>query len=628
MINLTYKGQKHEFRKGVTAEHVLEELDKGRMHLAVAVLFNNTPLDLKRKLEEDGELKLLTTDDKEGMDVFRHSSAHVLAQAIMHLYPQAKLTIGPVVEEGFYYDIDMQPLTPEDAKKIEEEMEKIVKENLPITREELSKAEALERFKGNEYKEEMIKELEGNISVYTQGEFSDLCRGPHLPRTGMIKAFKITKIAGAYWRGKAENKQLQRIYGISFPDRKQLKEYLFKIEEAAKRDHKKLGRELDLFSIHEEGPGMPFFHPKGMSIWDELMKYWHEVHKRAGYVQVKTPLILNRKLWETSGHWMNYRENMYTTNIDGQDFAIKPMNCPGGMLLYKEKVHSYKELPIRQAEIGLVHRHELSGVLNGLFRVRCFNQDDAHIFMSADQAKDEILGVLKLAEEIYATFGLTYHLELSTRPEKSIGTDEQWEIATNSLREALESYGKPYKINEGDGAFYGPKIDIHIKDAIGRTWQCGTIQFDMAFPERFDLTYDGPDGRKHRPIMIHRVIYGAVERFYGLLIEHYAGKFPLWLSPVQVKILTIADRHEPFAQEVLKHLLDADIRAELDSRAESVNKKIREAQLQKINYMLVIGDKEVEAKNVNVRTREEKILGSMPVEDIIKKLREEISKKV
>ncbi|MBU0461560.1 MAG: threonine--tRNA ligase, partial [Nanoarchaeota archaeon] len=465
------------------------------------------------------------------------------------------------------------------------------------------------------------------ISVYRQGNFADLCRGPHLPNTGRIKAFKIMKLAGAYWRGDAKNKQLQRVYGISFFDKKELKQYVEQREEAEKRDHRKLGKQLNLFSVHDEGPGFPFFHPKGMVIWNELMKFWREQHRIAGYVEVKTPIMLNRALWEKSGHWMNYRENMYTTKIDEQDFAIKPMNCPGGMLLYKTNMHSYRELPIRMAEVGLVHRHELSGVLAGLFRVRCFHQDDAHIFMRPDQIKEEILGVLKLSDKFYKTFSLDYHLELSTRPAKSIGTDEQWELATNGLKSALDATGIKYKINEGDGAFYGPKIDLHIKDAIGRTWQCGTIQLDMSLPERFELTYEGEDGQKHRPIMIHRVIYGSMERFLGVLIEHYAGKFPLWLSPVQARILPIADRHHDYAEQVYKRLFDVGIRAELDVRAESTPKKVRDAQVEYVNYILVVGDKEMQNNMVNVRTRDNVVHGEKKIDAFMKELLDEIKQR-
>jgi threonyl-tRNA synthetase len=617
-----------EFKAGITGAELAASISKELEEKAVAIKVNNNVVDLNTQINKDSKVRILTTKDPEGMAVFRHSTAHLMAQAITEIYPFAKLTIGPVVDEGFYYDIDHAPFRPEDLKKIEEKMYELMKQKIPIERHELSKKDALEVFKDNEFKTEMIGELEeGTISVYRQGVFVDLCRGPHVPHTGKIKAFKLTKIAGAYWRADSSKKQLQRIYGISFPTKDELKEYLRLKEEAEKRDHRKIGKELDLFSFHDEGPGMPFFHPKGMIIWNELMKFWHECHRQDGYVELKTPLMLNRKLWETSGHWMNYRENMYETKIDNMEYAIKPMNCPGGMLWYKEKIHSYKELPIRAGEIGLVHRHELSGVLSGLFRVRCFHQDDAHIFMTAEQITQEVLGVLNLIKRMYDVFGLGYHLELSTRPAKSIGTDEAWEAATVGLKGALDEYGAEYKINEGDGAFYGPKIDVHIKDAIGRTWQCATVQLDMNLPERFDLTYEGEDGRKHRPVMIHRVIYGAIERFLGVLIEHYAGKFPVWLSPVQVRVLTVADRHDEYAEKTRQQLFNAGVRVELDSRAESIPKKVREAQLQKIPYILVVGDKEMENKTVNIRTRDNVVHGESSLEEFISKIAGEIKDK-
>ena len=499
-------------------------------------------MDLSARISEDSRVRLITTKDAEALEIMRHSAAHVMAQAIQSLYKDAKLTIGPVVEDGFYYDIDMEPVSEADFPKIEAEIEKIVKEKLPFERQLVSKAEAMEFYRDEKYKLEMISDLaDGTISFYKSGEFTDLCRGPHVPHTGFVKAVKLMKVSGAYWRADQNREQLQRIYGTAFFDKKELKAYLTFIEEAKKRNHRKIGEAQDLFSFHDEAPGMPFFHPKGMVLWNTLLEYWREEHRRAGYVETKTPIMLNRSLWERSGHWENYRENMYTSVIDETEYAIKPMNCPGGMLLYSRRPHSYKELPIRAAEIGLVHRHELSGVLSGLFRVRVFHQDDAHIFMMPNQIEAEILGVLKLVERIYSTFGLGFHLELSTRPEKSIGTDEQWKSATDGLLSALKAYGKGFKTNEGDGAFYGPKIDVHIQDALGRTWQCGTIQLDMSLPERFDLSYIGADNEKHRPVMIHRVIYGSIERFLGILIEHFAGKFPLWMSPVQVAVLAIND---------------------------------------------------------------------------------------
>lgn len=637
-IKLTFPDGSHkEFQKGITGEEFAKSISEGLLRKAVCIKLDNELLDLTTPITKSGEIKVITFSDSEGKNVFRHSTSHLMAQAVLRLFPEAKLTIGPVVEEGFYYDIEHAPFNPEDLIKIEEEMKKIVKEDLKIQRKELSTKEALELFKHNEYKQEIIKNIEefesessdkkDKVSIYTQGEFSDLCRGPHLQRTGMIKAFKLTKIAGAYWKGDAKNKQLQRIYGISFPEKKELEEYLKMLEEAERRDHKKIGKELDLFSFHEEGPGFPFFKPKGMIIWNALLDYWREMHRKYNYKEIKTPIMLSKLLWEKSGHWGYYRQNMYTSNIDNMEYAIKPMNCPGGMMAYAETIHSYRDLPLRMGEIGLVHRHELSGVLNGLFRVRCFHQDDAHIYMTEEQMKDEILSVLKLAEEMYATFGLSYHLELSTRPEKSVGTDEAWELSTNGLKSALDAIGKEYKINEGDGAFYGPKIDIHIKDALGRTWQCGTIQLDMNLPERFDLTYEGADGKKHRPIMLHRVIYGSLERFFGILTEHYAGKFPLWLNPVQVRLLTIADRHNEYADKVYDILNDAGIRVEKDYRAETMNKKVRNAQLDQVNYIVVIGDKEAESGTVNVRTRDNVVQGEKELNSFVNELLEEIKSK-
>src|SRR6056297_2036608 len=538
------------------------------------------------------------------------------------------LASGPVVEEGFYYDIDMQPISEEEFPKIESEMKKIVKEKLTIKREEVPKQRAMDFYEGEPYKQEMISELEdGTISFYSQGEFTDLCRGPHIPHTGFIKAFKLLKVSGAYWRADPNRPQLQRIYGTAFFDKKDLNDYLTFLEEARKRDHRKLGAELDLFSFHDEAPGMPFFHANGMVLWNILLDYWRKEHEAAGYIETKTPIILNRSLWEQSGHWDNYRENMYTTVIDDVEVAIKPMNCPGGMLLYKTRRHSYKDLPIRAAEIGLVHRHELSGVLSGLFRVRAFHQDDAHIFMTPDQIESEILGVLNLVERIYGTFGLGFHLELSTRPEKSIGTDEQWENATNGLQSALESYGADFKINEGDGAFYGPKIDIHIKDAIGRTWQCGTIQLDMSLPERFDLNYIDADNSRKRPVMIHRVIYGSIERFLGILTEHFAGKFPLWLAPVQAVLLPINDDLTPFAAETREKFRTAGIRTEIDARSESLNKKIREAQLANIPLIITLGNREKSSQTLSVRTLDGRVVQSITHEEFLGRVSSHIAEK-
>jgi len=604
MINITLPdGSTKSFENPPTGEDVARSISEGLARECVAAEVDGKMIDLYREIPEDASVRLVTTRDPEGLEIMRHTAAHVMAQAILRVYPDAKLTIGPVVEDGFYYDIDMAPVSEEDFPKIEEEMRKIVKAKLPVRRREVPKSEALDFYKNEPYKMEMLADLEdGTISFYEQGEFTDLCRGPHVPHTGFVKAFKLMKASGAYWRADQNRNQLQRIYGTAYFDKKDLKKYLHLLEEARKRDHRKLGTRLDLFSFHEEAPGMAFFHPKGMVIWNALLDYWREEHEAAGYVESKTPILLNRALWETSGHWFNYRENMYTTRVDEIDYAVKPMNCPGGMLLYKTRTRSYRDLPLRMGEVGLVHRHELSGVLSGLFRVRAFHQDDAHIFMTPDQIEPEIFGVLRLIERMYGTFGLGFHLELSTRPEKSIGTDEQWERATDGLRGALEAYGQEYKINEGDGAFYGPKIDVHIKDALGRTWQCGTIQLDMSLPDRFDLGYVGADNERHRPVMIHRVIYGSIERFLGILVEHFAGKFPLWLTPVQAVVLPINDDLVPFANEVKDELAAAGLRVEVDDRTESLNRKIREAQLDYVPLMLTVGAKEKEAGTLSVRT--------------------------
>jgi threonyl-tRNA synthetase len=548
-----------------------------------------------------------------------------MAEAVQNLYKTAKLTIGPVVKDGFYYDIDMDSISEDDFSAIESEMKKIIKSKKGFERTEVTKEHALEVFKDNPYKKELINELKDQtISLYQQGNFIDLCRGPHIPHTGMIKGFKLMKVSGAYWRSDQEREQLQRLYGTAFFDKKELKAHITLIEEAKKRDHRKLGTKFDLFSFHQEAAGMAFFHAKGMEMWNELLAYWRMEHKAAGYVETKTPLMLQRTLWEKSGHWENYRENMYTSVVDDEEYAIKPMNCPGGMLLYGNKSYSYRDLPLRAGEIGLVHRHELSGSLSGLFRVRAFHQDDAHIFMTPDQIEDEILGVLKLMDRIYSKFGLGFHLELSTRPGKSIGTDEQWEEATNGLKNALIQYGQEYFINEGDGAFYGPKIDIHIKDALGRTWQCGTIQLDMSLPERFDLTYKGKDNGKHRPIMIHRVVYGSIERFFGILVEHFAGKFPLWLAPVQAIILPINDELAAYAEKVRFDLEQQGLRCTVDTRTESLKKKIREAQINYIPIIITIGDKEKDSSTLSVRTLDGKVKMGLSMEDFLKPLLDHI----
>jgi threonyl-tRNA synthetase len=627
MINITFPDKtQRQFEQPVNGYEVAKSISEGFARKCVAMEIDGILKDIYSLVKEDAEIRFITTDDPEALHILRHTAAHIMAQAVLRLYPDAQPTIGPVVEDGFYYDFDMEPISEEDFPKIEAEMKKIVKEKIAVCREEVTKQQALEHYRHEPYKRELIEELEdGTISFYTQGDFSDLCRGPHVPNTGFLRAFKLLRVSGAYWRGDSERPQLQRIYGTAFFDKKDLKAYLDFLEEARKRDHRKIGAALDLFSFHEEAPGMAFFHANGMELWNALLDYWRVEHRAAGYVETKTPVILNRSLWEQSGHWENYRENMYTLVIDETESAIKPMNCPGGMLLFKEKRHSYRDLPIRAAEIGLVHRHELSGVLSGLFRVRAFHQDDAHIFMTPEMIEDEISGVLKLVQRMYSTFGLGFHLELSTRPEKSIGTDQQWEMATGGLTAALDAYGADYKINEGDGAFYGPKIDIHIKDAIGRTWQCGTIQLDMSLPERFDLSYVGQDNEKHRPVMIHRVIYGSIERFMGILIEHFAGKFPLWLAPVQAVILPINDSLAPFAKEVSRKFFEAGLRTCVDDRTESLNKKVRESQLSKIPLILTVGEKEKSAGTLAVRTLDGQVYHGAAIDSFISAVGKNVS---
>jgi len=619
MINITFPdGNIKSFENRLTGLDVAKSISEGFARNCVAMELDSEIVDLNTKIAQDSQVRLITTKDPEAIEILRHSAAHVMAQAVLHLYKDAKLTIGPSVENGFYYDIDMEPVSEDNFEKIEAEMKKTIKAKVPFERKVVSKSEALEFYKDEPYKLEMISELEDqDISFYSHEDFTDLCRGPHLPHTGFIKAVKLMKVSGAYWRADQTKAQLQRIYGTAFFAKKELDKYLHFLEEAKKRNHRKIGIALDLFSFHDEAPGMPFFHAKGMVIWNALLGYWREEHRTAGYVETKTPILLQRSLWERSGHWDNYRENMYFTMIDDNDNAIKPMNCPGGMLLYNTKRHSYKDLPIRASEIGLVHRHELSGVLSGLFRVRAFHQDDAHIFMTPDQIQGEILSVLQLEERIYKTFGLGFNLELSTRPEKSIGTDEQWEVATKGLKAALETYGKEYKINEGDGAFYGPKIDFHTRDALGRTWQCGTVQLDMSLPERFNLFYIDKDNEKRRPIMIHRTVYGSIERFFGILIEHFAGKFPLWMAPIQATILAINDELVPYANNVKIELAKAGLRTEVDSRTESLNKKVRDAQLNKIPLILTIGNKEKESGNLSVRTLDGKVRFGVPQEEFL-----------
>lgn len=607
--------------------------DAGQMNRTViAAKVGGETVDLSREVPDGALVEALTFEQIEGKKVFWHTASHILAAAVKRLYPDAKLTIGPSIDNGFYYDIDSEvSFTPDIIEKIEKEMQKIVKEDAKMERFVLPRDEAIKLMeeKSEPYKVMLIGRVpEGeDISFYKMGEFVDLCAGPHLFSTGAVKAFKLLQCTGAYWEGDSKNKMLQRVYGIAFPKKDELAAYLERIEEAKKRDHRKLGRELDLFDIYDEGPGFPFFLPKGMVLRNLLEDFWREEHRKNGYQEIRTPIMLNKDLWLRSGHWDHYKNNMYTTVIDDQDFAIKPMNCPGGMLAYKRRIHSYRDLPQRMAELGLVHRHELSGALHGLMRVRCFTQDDAHIFMTPDQIESEILGVMRMIDNFYSVFGFKYSLELSTRPEDSMGSDEQWDMATNALRRALEDNGKPYTVNEGDGAFYGPKIDFHLEDSLGRTWQCGTIQLDFQMPERFDLTYVGQDNERHRPVMIHRVIFGSIERFIGILTEHYAGAFPLWLNPVQVKILSINERNIDWCNEIENSLVSAGLRVESDHRSEKLGFKLREAQLQKVPYMLVIGDNETNERKVTIRSRREGNLGSMSVDEFIARCDEEIKLK-
>ncbi|MCI5738740.1 MAG: threonine--tRNA ligase [Ruminococcus sp.] len=634
MIEITLKGGAVKtYDAPVTAAEVAKDIGMGLYKSACVARADGKVCDLRTELTENCALEILTFDDEDGKRTFRHTASHILAQAVKRLYPETKLAIGPAVDNGFYYDFDSDAnFTPEMLEKIEAEMKKIVKEDLPLEKFELPPAEAtaLMTEKGETYKVELIAEHAGKgepISFYKQGEFTELCAGPHLMSTGAVKAFKLTSCTGAYWRGDEKNKMLQRIYATAFPKASELEAYLERIEEAKKRDHRKLGKELKLFTMMDEGPGFPFFLPKGMILKNTLIDYWREIHTREGYVEISTPIMLNRALWETSGHWDHYKENMYTTVIDDTDFAIKPMNCPGGMLVYKSEMRSYRDLPIRMGELGLVHRHEKSGALHGLMRVRCFTQDDAHIFMTPEQITDEIKGVVRLIDEVYTLFGFKYHVELSTRPEDSMGSDEDWEMATDGLRKALDELHLPYVVNEGDGAFYGPKIDFHLEDSLGRTWQCGTIQLDFQLPQRFEAEYVGADGEKHRPIMIHRVVFGSIERFIGILIEHFAGAFPLWLAPEQVRILPIADRHHDRAYEIKKQLESAGLRVTVDDRSEKIGYKIREARLQRLPYWLIVGDKEVENGSVSVSRRGEGDIGAMELPALIARLQEEIATK-
>ena len=625
-------GDAMQVAENATCLQAASAISEGLARNAVCAKVNGEEVDLSHVLKEGDALEIVTLKDKEGLHVYRHTCAHVLAQALKTIYPTCKLSIGPVIENGFYYDVDfVTPINKDDLAKIEAEMQKIIKSNLPIERFTLPREEAIKLMDGydEKYKVELIEDLpEGEtISFYKQGNFTDLCRGPHLPSTGKIKAFKLTGIAGAYWRGDEHNKMLTRIYGTAFAKKDEMEAYFHMLEEAKKRDHTKLGKELKLFTILNEGKGFPFFLPHGMVLKNALVDYWRQLHDREGYVEVATPVMLSRSLWETSGHWDHYKDNMYTTKIDGEDYAVKPMNCPGGILVYKTEPHSYKDLPIRMGELGLVHRHEKSGQLHGLFRVRCFTQDDAHIFMTPAQITDEIKGVVRMINEVYTLFGFKYYVELSTRPANSMGSDEDWTLATDALRLALEELRLDYTVNEGDGAFYGPKIDFHLEDSIGRTWQCGTIQLDFQLPQRFEMEYVGEDGQKHRPIMVHRVIFGSIERFIGILIEHFAGAFPTWLAPVQVKVLPISDKYMDYAQSVLNKLTEAGIRAEVDTRAEKIGYKIREAQTAKIPYMLVVGQKEEEENTVSVRSRADGDEGARSLDTFIADILKEIETK-
>lgn len=625
-------GSAKEYAAGTTLGEAVKQLSNSLAKKVLAANVNGELTDLREELEDGSEVAFLTFEEDGGKHTLRHTASHILAQAVKRLWPEAKLAIGPAIDKGFYYDIDMEhTLTPEDLGKIEKEMSRIVKENLPITKSVMSRQEAIEFFKSKneDYKVELIQDLpeDAVISCYSQGDFIDLCAGPHVASTGKVKAFKLQSIAGAYWRGDEKNKMLQRIYGTAFEKKEDLDAYLHMLEEAAKRDHRKLGKELGLFVIKEEGPGFPFFLPKGMALRNELENFWREVHHEFDYEEIRTPIILNKQLWETSGHWFHYRENMYTTIIDDEEYAIKPMNCPGGILVYQNEMHSYRDFPLRYAELGLVHRHELSGALHGLFRVRAFTQDDAHVFMLPEQMQSELMKVIELFDRIYSQFGLKYHVELSTKPDNAMGDDAIWEAATEALRNAIEAKGIPYVINPGDGAFYGPKLDYHIEDSLGRTWQCGTIQLDMNLPERFQIDYVGEDGQKHRPIMIHRACFGSMERFIGILTEHYAGAFPTWMAPVQVKILPISEKHVEYAKALAKQMHRDYVRVEVDDRSEKIGYKIRQAQMAKVPYMLVVGDKEVEEGTVNVRKHGGDELGSVSFEEFFNSIKIEIKER-
>ena len=625
-------GSSREYESGVTVEDVAYDIGKRLGKDAVAGTVDGDDVDLDYEITEDVELAIITIDSEEGLEILRHTSSHILAQAVKRIYDDVKLAIGPAIDDGFYYDFDLdERISDEDLSDIEEEMQNIIDEDYEIERKVMPKDEAIEMVKenGEEYKVELIEELDDEyISFYQQGDdFIDLCRGPHLPSTGRVNAITLLNVAGAYWRGDENNEMLQRVYGTSFANQKELDQYLKRLEEAKKRDHRKIGKELDLFSIHEEGPGFAFLHPKGMVIWNQLVQFWRKIHRRHGYKEIKTPIILNKRLWQQSGHWDHYKENMYLTEIDEEEYAIKPMNCPGGVMVYKDKMHSYRDLPLRMAELGLVHRHELSGALHGLMRVRSFTQDDAHIYMLPEQVTDELVNVLELVDEFYENFGFEYHVELSTMPEKHMGSEEDWNKATKSLETALERQNIDYVVNEGDGAFYGPKIDVHLEDSLGRTWQCATIQLDFQMPERFDLTYIGSDGEEHRPVMIHRTVMGALERFMGILIEHFAGAFPTWLAPVQVQVIPISEDQNDYAQRIKEEYEDKEIRVEVDSRDENLGYKIRQAQVQQIPYMLIVGSNEVEDETVSVRERREGDLGTFDIDEFKERIFKEIENK-
>ena len=625
-------GSAKEYAAGTTLGEAVKKLSNSLAKKVLAANVNGELTDLREELVDGSEVAFLTFEEDGGKHTLRHTASHVMAQAVKRLWPEAKLAIGPAIDKGFYYDIDMEhTLTPEDLGKIEKEMSRIVKENLPITKSVMPRQEAIEFFKSKneDYKVELIEDLpeDAVISCYAQGDFVDLCAGPHVASTGKVKAFKLQSIAGAYWRGDEKNKMLQRIYGTAFEKKEELDAYLHMLEEAAKRDHRKLGKELGLFVIKEEGPGFPFFLPKGMALRNELENFWREVHHDFEYDEIRTPIILNKQLWETSGHWEHYRENMYTTIIDDEEYAIKPMNCPGGILVYQNEMHSYRDLPLRYAELGLVHRHELSGALHGLFRVRAFTQDDAHVFMLPEQMQSELMKVIELFDRIYSQFGLKYHVELSTKPDNAMGDDAIWEAATEALRNAIEAKGIVYVINPGDGAFYGPKLDYHIEDSLGRTWQCGTIQLDMNLPERFNVEYIGEDGQKHRTIMIHRACFGSMERFIGILTEHYAGAFPTWMAPVQVKVLPISEKHVEYANQLAKQMRHDYVRVEVDDRNEKIGYKIRQAQMEKVPYMLVVGDKEMEDNSVNVRKHGGDELGTVPFDEFFNSIKIEIKER-